>query len=150
MKLSAFWLLQNRFTRSMEVMNTIQGADTSRIKCVCQKRICTTTSRWTDRLAMIHPKAKHDVSRSCLLIFFALLVQPPISPTAGGPTSSAGRAVADVGGSFNLQARQPALRMEEHLDCRGQRNGVGLGFSMGFGESPQKIWSVGCETSNGK
>lgn len=40
-------------------------------------------------------------------------------------------------------------QVEERLDCRGQHSGSGLGFSMDCGESPQKIWSVGCETSRG-
>ena len=36
------------------------------------------------------------------------------------------------------------------LDCQGSEHGAGLGFSMGYGESPQKIGVVGCETSRGK
>ena len=79
---------------------------------------------------------------------FALLAQPPFHHTTACPTRPSGEGAdaaikrSKTRASRATDGRTPRL-------SRNERN-VGLGFSTIGGESPQKIWVVGCEASRSK
>jgi hypothetical protein len=87
-------------------------------------------------------------------MFFALLVQPPISPATSCPTKH--RAACNGKDAAikrpKTRAMDPPQRVEERprIKFQGTKRGASLGFSRVSGESPQKIGMVGCETSRGK
>ena len=78
---------------------------------------------------------------------FALLAQPPFHHTTACPTRPGGeRADAAIKRSKTRASRATGGRTPRL--SRNERS-VGLGFPTG-GESPQKIWVVGCEASRSK
>jgi hypothetical protein len=79
---------------------------------------------------------------------FALLAQPPFHHTAACPTRPSGeRADAAIKRSKTRASRATGGRTPRF--SRNERS-VGLGFPTMGGESPQKIWVVGCEASRSK
>jgi hypothetical protein len=79
---------------------------------------------------------------------FALLAQPPFHHTAACPTRPSGeRADAAIKRSKTRASRATGGRTPRV--SRNERS-VGLGFPTNGGESPQKIWVVGCEASRSK
>ncbi len=79
---------------------------------------------------------------------FALLARPPFHHTTACPTRPGGeRANAAIKRSKTRASRATGGRTPRL--SRNERS-VGLGFSTIGGESPQKIWVVGCEASRSK
>ena len=79
---------------------------------------------------------------------FALLAQPPFHHTTACPTRPSGEgADAAIKRSKTRVSRATGGRTPRL--SRNERS-VGLGFSTIGGESPQKIWVVGCEASRSK
>jgi len=79
---------------------------------------------------------------------FALLARPPFHHTTACPTRPGGeRADAAIKRSKTRASRATGGRTPRL--SRNERS-VGLGFSTMGGESPQKIWMVGCEASRSK
>ncbi|KAF8223136.1 hypothetical protein L208DRAFT_559920 [Tricholoma matsutake] len=79
------------------------------------------------------------------------------SPPFHHATSCPTRHRADAMGSTRRSSdrkralNDPPLRVRRTpLIIKGKKRGAGLGFSMAYGESPQKIGLWGCETSRGK
>jgi len=95
------------------------------------------------------PAVQHNSGNGPLYVgTFALLAQPPFHHTTACPTRPSGeRADAAIKRSKTRVSHATGGRTPRLP--RNERS-VGLGFPTIGGESPQKIWVVGCEASRSK
>jgi hypothetical protein len=99
-----------------------------------------------------HPAVQHNSGTSKngppYVGTFALLARPPFHHTTACPTRPSGEgADAAIKRSKTRVSRATGGRTPR--SSRSERS-VGLGFPTKDGESPQKIWMVGCEASRSK
>lgn len=95
--------------------------------------------------------AFHGTRTAC--IFSHSSFSPPFHRATSCPTRHRTDAMGSTRRSSDRKRalHDPPLRVRRTpLIIKGTKRGAGLGFSMAYGESPQKIGYWGCETSRGK
>ena len=113
-------------------------------------------ARWARTTQLRHsegrPAAQHNSGTSkngpLCVGTFALLAQPPFHHTTACPTRPSGEG-ADAAIKRSKTRVSSATGGRTPRSSRNERS-VGLGFPTMGGESPQKIWVVGCEARRSK
>lgn len=138
-----------RGLRNNDTKKITQGAEITERKVRLPEARPAAASQRKDRLTtsiLSWNAAFHDCDRYTSIL--ALLVQPPISPTCCGPTNSIACAVGNAASKCTTARINPCYE-RKNAPLSGDYTAMRVWGSPSFGESPQKIWSVGCETSNG-
>lgn len=109
---------------------------------------CTTQLRHSEGRPAVRHNSGTSNNGPLYVGTFALLAQPPFHHTTACPTRPSGEG-ADAAIKRSKTRASRATGGRTPRSSRNERS-VGLGFPTMGGESPQKIWVVGCEASRSK